>query len=385
MSNNTIIKSYTLKNNETRYMFRLYMGVDPLTGKEMTTTRRGFKTKKEAQDALTELRVQVNNGTYKKQAVETYEDIYHIWIDHYENTVQDSTFLKTSRIFKNHILPAMGEYKINKIDVVVCQKHVDQWAKKLKRFNMVKAYAAMVITFAISRGLIDKNPFDLVEIPILKKRISLEEDEEENFYTREQLIELLNCFKRENNLRRYAFFHLLSFSGMRKSEGFGLMWRDIDFVNNEIRINKAVARGEQGLYLGPTKNGLPRTIKMDDTTMILLKSWKKEQAKKYLERGFNTLKKNQLVFPNTENELHEPNKTYQWLKRVLDKYQLEPITTHGLRHTHCSLLFEAGATIKEVQVRLGHKDVKTTLDVYAHVTKKAKASTIEKFNNYLSN
>lgn len=384
MSNNTSIKSYTLKNNEIRYRFQLYLGVDPLTGKERTTTRRGFKTKREAQDALAELRVQVSNGTYKKQAVETYEDIYLIWIDHYANTVQDSTFLKTSRIFKNHILPAMGEYKIDKIDVVVCQKHVDQWAKKLKRFNMVKAYAAMVLTFAIRRGLIDKNPFDLVEVAIIKKRISFEEDENDNFYTREQLIELLNCFKKENNLRRYAFFHLLAYSGMRKSEGFGLMWRDIDFVNNEIRINKAVARGEEGLYLGPTKNGLPRTIKMDEKTMELLKIWKKEQAKKYLERGINTLKKNQLVFPNTKNDLHEPNKTYPWLKRVLDKYQLEPITTHGLRHTHCSLLFEAEAPPKEVQYRLGHNDIKTTLDVYTHVTEKAKASTIERFNNYLS-
>ena len=46
------------------------------------------------------------------------------------------------------------------------------------------------------------------------------------------------------------------------------------------------------------------------------------------------------------------------------------ITAHGLCHTHCSLLFEAGASIKEVQFRLGHRDVKTTLDVYAHVTKK---------------
>lgn len=384
MSNNKNIISYTLKNNEIRYMFRLYMGVDPLTGKEMTTTRRFFKTKREAQDALTELRIQVNNGTYKKQAVETYEEIYDIWVDHYENTVQDSTFLKTSRIFKNHILPAMGEYKIDKIDVVVCQKHVDQWAKKLKRFNMVKAYAAMVLTFAIRRGLIDKNPFDLVEVPIVKKRISFEDDENDNFYTREQLVELLNFFEKENNLRRYTFFHLLAYSGMRKSEGFGLMWRDIDFVNNEIRINKAVARGKKGLYLGPTKNGLPRTIKMDDKSMELLNMWKGEQAKKYLERGFNTLKKNQLVFPNTNNDLHEPNKTYQWLKRVLDKYQLEPITTHGLRHTHCSLLFEAKATPKEVQYRLGHKDMKTTFDVYTHVTDKANASTIEKFNNYLS-
>ena len=69
---------------------------------------------------------------------------------------------------------------------------------------------------------------------------------------------------------------------MRKSEGFGLMWKDIDFENNEVRINKAVARGKEGLYLGPTKNGLPRTIKMDDTTMQLLKAWKKKLAEDFL-------------------------------------------------------------------------------------------------------
>lgn len=172
---------------------------------------------------------------------------------------------------------------------------------------------------------------------------------------------------------------------MHKSEGFGLLWKDIDFVNNEVRINKAVARGKEGLYLGPTKYGLTRTIKMDDKTIQLLKAWKKEQAEEYLQRGFNTLKQNQLEFQDTYNDLHVPNKTYRWLKHIRDKYKLNPITTHGLRHTHCSLLFEAGATIKEVQFRLGHKDVKTTLNVYTHVTKKAKASTIEKSENYLSN
>src|SRR5699024_4962847 len=114
-----------------------------------TTTRRGFKTRKDATDALAELRVQINSGTFKKRALETYEDIYNIWIEHYKNTVQDSTFLKTYRIFRNHILPAMGEYKIDRIDVPTCQIHVDQWAGKLKRFTMVKSYAAMVITFAM--------------------------------------------------------------------------------------------------------------------------------------------------------------------------------------------------------------------------------------------
>ncbi|MEA0553568.1 tyrosine-type recombinase/integrase [Lysinibacillus irui] len=55
-----------------------------------------------------------------------------------------------------------------------------------------------------------------------------------------------------------------------------------------------------------------------------------------------------------------------------------------LRLTHCSLLFEAGASIKEiVQNRLGHSDVKTTLDIYIHVTKKAKEGAIQKFVSYL--
>lgn len=378
------IQPYTLKNKEKRYRFKIYLGVDPLTGKEMSTTKSGFKTKTEAKDALTEIQNELRKGTYKKETAETYLDIYNIWVEHYENTVQDSTFLKTVRIFNNHILPQMSDYKIAKIHAAICQKHVNQWAKKLQRFRMVKNYAAKVLTFAMKRGLIDKNPFDLVEIPVLKKTVSFEDDEFENFYTREQLVEFLQCFEKEGNLKYLAFFHLLAFSGMRKSEALALTWRDIDFETFDISIKKAVARGKLGLYLGPTKNGLARTIKLDEKTIQLLKLWKKKQAEQYLEKDISTNKKAQLVFSNVDNELLDPNQTYKWINHILEKYKLEHITTHGLRHTHCSLLFEAGATIKEVQFRLGHKDVKTTLDIYAHVTNKAKSETVDKFLNYLN-
>lgn len=68
---------------------------------------------------------------------------------------------------------------------------------------------------------------------------------------------------------------------------------------------------------------------------------------------------------------------------ILNKYKLSKITTHGLRHTHCSLLFEAGASLKEVQDRLGHSDVKTTMNIYAHFTKQAKEEAILKFTDYM--
>lgn len=71
----TTIKSYSLQNGEKRYQFQVYVGVDPLTGKEQRTTRRGFKTKKEAQLALSRLRLEIEKGTFRKTTVETYHDI----------------------------------------------------------------------------------------------------------------------------------------------------------------------------------------------------------------------------------------------------------------------------------------------------------------------
>jgi integrase len=383
---NSVIKMYTKKNNEKCYMFKVYCGIDPLTGKEQYTTRRGFKTKKEADLALARIKLEISKGTFKKRQVETYADIYELWIIQYEKTVEESTFIKTIGIFRNHILPALGAYKIEKINVDVCQRHVDEWASKLKKYRMVKAYASKVVDFAIKRGYIGTNPFALVEMA--KKLIKVcidDEDKPENFYTKEQLIEFLRCMEQEKNFKAYVLFHLLAYSGMRKGEALALTWKDIDFNKNEIRINKAISRGKNNkLYVKTTKTGISRTIKMDLKTMAILKKWKKQQREEYLVLGFNTLQPKQLVFSNEQNEFLQPTKTRKWLEQVLTKYKLQKITTHGFRHTHCSLLFEAGVSIKEVQDRLGHTDVQTTMNIYAHVSEQAKDEAINKLENFMS-
>lgn len=218
----------------------------------------------------------------------------------------------------------------------------------------------------------------------LKKEVDQFINKEENFYTKDQLILFLNCLEQENNFKVYTLFRLLAFSGMRKGEALALQWDDIDFKNNEITINKAISRGKDNkLYLKTTKTRSNRTIKMDEKTMTILHDWKKKQKQHYLILGYNTLKPKQLVFSNEYNEFLQPTKTRKWLIQVQEKYNLKKITTHGLRHTHCSLLFEAGASIKEVQDRLGHTDVKTTMDVYAHITKEAKEGVMKKFKNYI--
>lgn len=380
------IKSYKLKNGDLRYEFPAYLGVDPLTGKQKRTLKRGFRSRKEAELALARIKLAVANGTYQQVRAETYQEVYNLWVKQYEKTVEESTYVKTIGLFKNHILPAMGSYKIQKIHVDVCQKHVDEWASKLKKYRTVKAYAAKVLDFAIKRGYIQTHPFAYVDMPtnISKKAKGSDEDEPENFYTRGQLKEFLSCLERENNHKAYVLFRLLAYSGMRRGEALALTWNDLDFTANELRINKALSLGKDNqLYVKSTKTGDARTISMDPKTMDVLKEWKKQQKQEYLVLGFNTMQPKQLVFSNEQNKHMQLTKNRKWIVHIQNKYKLGKITTHGLRHTHCSLLFEAGASLKEVQDRLGHSDVKTTMNIYAHVTKKAKEEAIQKFSSFM--
>ena len=58
---------------------------------------------------------------------------------------------------------------------------------------------------------------------------------------------------------------------------------------------------------------------------------------------------------------------------------------NGLRHTHCSILFSMGASIKDVQARLGHTDIQTTMNIYAHVKNEEKKDTADKFAKFMEN
>lgn len=103
-----------------------------------------------------------------------------------------------------------------------------------------------------------------------------------------------------------------------------------------------------------------------------------------MKLGYNTASEEQFLFTNKFNKLYYPQAPNDWLYNILEKYQLPKITLHGFRHTHASLLFESGANIKEVQDRLGHKDVKTTMNIYAHVTPEKVKETGERFAKYVN-
>ncbi|MCC4045639.1 tyrosine-type recombinase/integrase [Enterococcus gallinarum] len=126
-------------------------------------------------------------------------------------------------------------------------------------------------------------------------------------------------------------------------------------------------------------------MSLDEETLKVIKHWRLKQREFFLKFGIQINKDNhQLLFTNEENKPYYLDFVNHNLKRVIKENQLKYITPHGFRHTHCSLLFESGASIKEVQVRLGHTDIKTTMDIYAHVSKRQTEETANRFADFMS-
>ncbi|MGM0333976.1 tyrosine-type recombinase/integrase [Enterococcus sp. AZ050] len=376
----TTIKKYTKKDGSTAYMFNAYLGIDPLTGKSKRTTRRGFKTQKEAKLALAQLQIEIDHGKFVKQDYSLFKDVYELWYAQYVNTVKPSSAQRIKYYFDKQILPAFGELKLTKISPSYCQKVVNEWSKKYTRFDSMKMYTSKIFEFAITQNLLSMNPMKRIIMPKRQREIKTKEDQ--NFLDKDQLQEFLTLAKQKESMQYYTAFHLLAYTGMRKSELAALNWSDINWNANAISINKNVSYTSGQRIITTTKTtSSDRTISIDEITLNILKKWKLEQKKELLSRGFIVQKdEKQLIFSNPSNGIMSPNVLWEKLKT----YKNFSISPHGFRHTHASLLFESGATIKQVQERLGHSNINTTLNIYTHVTKNAEKDVANKFLTYMN-
>jgi len=126
-SNDKRISSYTKKDGTSAYMFHLYIGRDPLTGKQIQTTRRGFKDAKQAKLAMARTEIEMNDRGFVNNERATFEDVYKEYFPQYKNTVKESTWVKTEQMYKNHVLPAFGNKILSKITPQQCQVAINKW------------------------------------------------------------------------------------------------------------------------------------------------------------------------------------------------------------------------------------------------------------------
>ncbi len=379
-----MIKKYTTKNGETRYLFQTYLGIDPLTGKERRTTRRGFKTMKEAKQAERNLLLDVEeNGLPSNQSDgfqdPTFEKLASLWLENYKTTVKPSTFenvrAKVEKMTEEHF----KEMKLKKITVAYCQRVVIELSKSYVLYNHYLSVINRIFKYAVLMDIIKSNPFDKVIKP--KSR---QTQRKGNFLTKEELKEFLKLAQNTTLSYFFPLVHLMAYTGLRQGEALALKWSDIDFENKKITVNKTAVRikEKQTLQTPKTKNS-KRVISIDLTTLSILKSWKKDQIKIYFKNGKHFEGDENFIFTNQRGEWVHIHNFIRYFKRFIADHKLKQITPHGLRHTHASLLFSAGVEPKNISDRLGHSTVQITLDLYTHITEEQRTDTVDKLLEYM--
>ncbi|CUS26831.1 hypothetical protein FC70_GL000193 [Paucilactobacillus oligofermentans DSM 15707 = LMG 22743] len=356
------IESYKYKNGNKYYKVQAYLGTDPLTNRRLRTTRRGFKTAKEARQAGNKLELA---GKTAIKNTKTFNTVYEEWFLLYKTTVRESTYVKNHEVFELHVLPLLGKLKITNITPEICQSLINKWFESgLTRYKRFKNELSRVFKYAVQLKIIQDNPIDRIIIPRntnIKKKTA-----RDNYYTLEQLKEFFDCVREMYNPKMFIFFFLVANTGMRKGEALALKWTDINFKNKTLSVNKTLTQGiNNRLYTNrPKTDSSDRQIPIGDHLIEELKKWKKIQLEELLIFGKNAINIDQLVFSNAENTFLQPSKPLTWIYSVVKKYNLKHINVHGLRHTFTGIAQQGGLSAKETGTILGHSSIVTTEDIY---------------------
>lgn len=372
-----MIKKYLTKDGETRYMLQAYLGVDPFTGKQRRTTRRGFKTQKEAKKAERELLLSVEeNGFTDHSSKPTFKEVADLWLESYETTVKPTTYQNTRKYLNILIKDYFSDIRIESISVSMMQQIVLKLSKRYTAYSLYLSVVNRVFKFAMSLGIVQANPVDRIirpkQQPPKSEKIAL---------TKEELNTFLTLAKEYARPVLYAAWHTLAYTGLRKGELLGLEWSDIDLDNKVISVqhNLVMVNGKYRIQSPKTRKSI-RKITIDDITASVLKSWKLEQKKLFFKNG---VKNSNIVFSGSSGEYLDKSHFRVSLKKFLKRYDLPAITVHGLRHTHASLLFEAGVEPKTISDRLGHANIQTTLDMYTHLNDNQRSDVADRLLKFL--
>ncbi|MGE7921114.1 tyrosine-type recombinase/integrase [Viridibacillus sp. NPDC093762] len=245
----------------------------------------------------------------------------------------------------------------------------------------------MIFRKALELELIKKDPTEFAYLKKGKKTIEqLEEEEIPKYLEKEELALFLKTAKNQGLALDYLMFLTLSYTGIRVGELVALKWKDIDFVNQTISITKTYYNSNnntvQFQLVTPKTKKSRRKIVVDEDVIKAL-SFHKETPEKIIQQLGDAYYNQDFIFAKTERQPGYPTviKMVQLrMARLLAIAKLNPdLTPHSLRHTHTSLLAEAGVALEQIMDRLGHLDDQITKNVYLHVTKEMKKEASQKF------
>lgn len=227
-----------------------------------------------------------------------------------------------------------------------------------------------VLEQALKEGFVAVNVASRATLPKVERR-------EVNYFQPEQIAAIREALEHEP-LKWKMLVHLLLITGARRGEVLGLKWQNVDFENSRVYIcNSVLYSADVGVYEStPKTEKSKRYIYLPRETMELLREYRAWQGAErerlegyYLDRGF--------VFAQDNGAPMHPDSVTDYLKKLSRRYDLPHLNAHAFRHTMASMLYYSGVDSVSISKRLGHAQVSTTSNIYAHVIESADKQNAE--------
>ena len=384
-------------------------------GKRKRIERVGGRTKKECEAALRIALQEYNNAGLHFEPTEiSVSDYMDYWYKTYVVVnCKYNTQLAYTMIIKNHIKPALGFYKMKSLTPAVLQEFINsKYLYGYAKNHLVNILTVMsgAVKYAVHPcNFIKDNPMQYVKFPRYE-HTKLETDHK-----------VISTDIFDRIIERFPFgssFHIPLmigyYTGCRIGEVMALTWDDIDFEKGTLSVNKLIYKREKKWCFGSTKTkSSVRTMLIGKTLIDILRKHKKYQLGKRLEYGQYFIQQYEIEELNSAEKLRRIQtleisidsgimkpigmictkesgeiitpETFRYASRVIHYDLGIEFNFHSLRHTHATTLIENGANIKDVQARLGHSNIETTLGTYTHATEKMAAQSVDIFENAVKN
>lgn len=398
-------------NGEISYSAKsIYLGLDIKTGKPVKTTVTA-KTLRSLDRKIIQAKIDwEENGSTRKEtfSIATLSDLAEMWFSNYETWVSsDNTLNRVRNYLDTYILPKFGHYQPDKITSSDIQKWINELAQKSKEsvdagnkrakkgrakdFGTIAHKLREIFDFGITHFELKYNPVQSIKIPPKpksnQKRIMVLHDEDLTIW--------LNFVDTLPNTRANRRFKVicdsLLASGMRINELLALTIYDLDFESSEILVTKTLVWKNAKPKLGlkgtvvckntPKSDSGNRKIAVPYQIIEQLQNFHDEMNLYFKKNG---LSKSKLIFPTIYGNYMCDRNERATLKRRLQEVGLPDYGFHLFRHTHASMMLNAGMNWKELQVRMGHKSIKTTMDIYAELAPKNQTQAVDIYLNKIA-
>ena len=336
------------------------------------------KTKKECQEWLKETLSLMETGLSFEGAQTKLVDFLSRWLVSIEATLRPSTWFQYQQIVRDHIIPYLGDFKLQELRPDHIQRLYDEKLRQgigKRTVQLTHSVLHRSMVHAVKLGLIGRNPASATMPP--KPRFK-----EMKIFDESQVSRMLVAAIGDRN---ELLYHMAVVTGMRQSEMLGLQWKDLDWKNRSLKVQRQLnrVRGVGYRFAPPKTKAGRRTIVLGKKS---IQKMREHQDRQHVERLLvgNRWRDHDLVFPTTIGTPMDQRNLLRDFKSLIQKAGLPEIRFHDLRHTAASIMLNHGVPLIVVSRRLGHSKPSITLDIYGHLIASLQAEAAEKIDDLIT-